>query len=99
LTGGSLDATAPQGRRNMTTAHVDRTRLVKTMIEAREIHCPVCGSGEWDVATRDSIHLPFGRQASDAVMAVCCDCSYVALFCSAYLDHVKEDLDSQAGGD
>lgn len=80
-----------------TTTHVDRTRLVKALIEAREFHCPVCGGGEWDVATRDSIHLPFGARASDAVMAVCCDCSYVALFCSAYLDHVQEDIESPAG--
>ena len=54
----------------------------------------MCGSGEWDVATADSIHLPFGREASDAVMAVCCDCSHVSLFCSAYLDKVATSLDA-----
>ena len=80
----------------MSIAHLDRTRVVKTLIEAQEFHCPVCGSGEWDVATSDSIHLPFGGRASDAVMAVCCDCSYVALFCSSYLDQVRQNLDSPA---
>jgi hypothetical protein len=77
----------------MSIAHLDRTRLVKTVIEAREYHCPVCDGGDWDVATADSIHLPFGREASDAVMAVCCDCSYLALFCSAYLDKVQTAID------
>jgi len=79
----------------MSITHLDRAKLVKTLIEAREYHCPVCASGEWDVATADSIHLPFGDNASDAVMAVCCDCSYVSLFCSAYLDEVQRTLDGE----